>query len=227
MRQGFLFSLALVIVVSGSGWLLSAHLASQDTSLMSYLSGLMVSAVGGAGDDQLIRVNLHNHSLTLFQNGQVYMTATIAATGNPNDRTATPTGEFRILSKEPRHKSRLSGVIMPWAMRFFEGYYFHDIPLTPGGVIINTKYSHGCIRLATSLVRQVYNWTQVGARVQVYRADLVRDGISPTVYHLTEDGRREPIATESAFTARGYQWANVAIIPAAELAGLTLAQTLY
>jgi hypothetical protein len=227
MYKRLLFPLVLVGIVAGSFSLLSVHLKSQDTDLKSYLSGMMVAVMGGEGDAQLIRVNLHNGSIALFEYGQLYTMSKVAGTGNPNDSTATPTGEFRILSKELSHTSRLSGVIMPLSMRFFEGYYFHDIPLTPGGAIINTKYSHGCIRLPSTMVRQIYDWTRVGAHVQVYRADLVKDDSSPTVYHLTEDGYRQPIANLQAFTAHGYQWEKVVVIPSAELAGLVLGSTIY
>lgn len=207
--------------------LCSYGLKSQDTTLMGFLSGMMVSVTGGLGQDQLIRVNLHNRALTLYDDGVVYLHGSIAAAGNPFDRTATPTGEFNILSKEISHTSRLSGVIMPLSMRFHQGYYFHDIPLTPAGARIETKYSHGCIRLPTSIVRSVYDWAKVGAHVQIFRAELAKDSLSPTVYYLTEDGFRKPIASLEAFAARGFQWDRVVVLPYEELAVLPLGDTLY
>jgi hypothetical protein len=215
------------MIAAGSFSLFSTHLASQDTSLRGYLSGMMLGFTASPGDNQLIRVNLHNKSIALYENGQLYQLAKVAGAGNPNDATATPIGEFRILSKEKMHKSRLSGVLMPLAMRFHEGYYFHDIPLTPGGAKITTRYSHGCIRLPSDLVQGIYDWTKVGAYVQVYRAYLVKDDTGPMVYKLTEDGYRQPIATESAFISRGFRWEDIAVVPAPEIAGLPLGPTLY
>ncbi len=217
--------LVAVLMLSGYG-MFSAYLRSQDTSFSGYLSGLMLNFWGGTSD-QLIRVNLYNHSIALYEHGQLYKFARIAATGNPDNSTATPTGKFRILSKDRRHVSGLSGVIMPLSMRFYEGYYFHDIPLTPQGAVIDTKYSHGCIRLPTALAQEMFAWTKVGAYVEIYDTSLVRaDDNTPTVYLLTADGYKHPFASAQAFLSRGYQWPRVAVIPAVEIASMPLGGTL-
>ncbi len=214
-----------VIALSGYG-LLSYHLASQDTSFSGYLSGLMLNFWGGE-QNQLIRVNLYNHSIALYENGTLYKLARVAGTGNPYNYTATPTGTFRILSKDRWHISSLSGVIMPLSMRFFGGYYFHDIPLTPAGAIINTKYSHGCIRLPTVLANEMFAWTNVGAYVEIYSSALARADGTQTVYSLSEDGTRRPVASERAFISHGFRWQDVAVVPPEELDGLVLGAPLY
>ncbi len=213
-----------VVTLAGYG-VLSAHLRSQDTSFSGFLSALMMNFWGGE-QNQLIRVNLYNHSIALYEHGNLYKFASIAATGNPANRTATPTGKFRILSKDRHHISNLSGVIMPLSMRFFEGYYFHDIPLTPAGKIIDTKYSNGCIRLPTALATEMFAWTNVGAYVEIYSSKLARADDSPRVYLLTEDGYRQPIMTEHAFTSRGYLWKDVVVVPPAELSSMPLGTTI-
>lgn len=221
MRKSFMLPLSIaVFTVAGYG-LLSVHLKSQDTSFSGYLSALMLNFWGGE-ENQLIRVNLYNHSIALYDHGNLYRVSRIAGTGNPNNRTATPTGKFRILSKEKRHISGLSGVIMPLSMRFYGGYYFHDIPLYPSGKVITTKYSAGCIRLPTEFATPMFDWVNIGAYVEIYNARLVRAENTLTVYLLTEDGYRQPIATERAFLSRGYQWKDVAVVPPAELSGLVM-----
>ncbi len=225
MRKGIALSVSILIVTSAGYGLLSRHLTSQDTSFSGYLSGLMLNFWGGE-NDQLIRVNLHNHAITLYQHGVLYKAAQIAGAGNPYNSTATPTGRFRILSKDKWHISNLSGVIMPLSMRFFEGYYFHDIPLTPDGRIINTKYSHGCIRLPTALAKEMFDWTNVGAYVEVYNASLAREEHSEKVYRLNEDGTRQHIVSQAAFTAHGYHWEDVAVVPDLELSGLIVGPAL-
>jgi hypothetical protein len=219
--------MVLSVIVAGTVTLCSYGLNSQDTTLTSYLTGVVASFTGGTGDNQLIRVNLHNHSLALYEDGVLHFSGSVAGTGNPLNRTATPTGEFRILSKERVHTSRLSGVIMPLSMRFYQGYYFHDIPLTPTGTLITTKYSNGCIRLPNATARLMYDWTRIGARVVVYRADLARSDASPTVYYLTDDGYRRPVANPEAFAAHGFTWDRVAVVPYEELAALPLGSPLY
>lgn len=210
--------LVAVVAISGYG-LLSAYLRSQDISFSGYMSGLMLNFWGGE-KNQLIRVNLYNHSIALYERGVLYKSSHITATGNPYDSTATPTGKFRILSKDKWHISRPSGVIMPWSLRFHGGYYFHDIPLTPKGQIINTLYSHGCIRLPTELAKELFAWARVGAYVEIYDSKLVRAEDAPTVYFLTADGYRQPIATEQAFMASGYRWQDVVVVPPEELASI-------
>ena len=207
----------LAVLVSFSGYLIS-----QDVSWDGYLSGLMLNFWGGE-EHQLIRVNLHNHSIALYQSGVLYKLARVAGTGNPNNGTATPTGKFRILSKDKWHISS-QRVIMPWSLRFSDkGYCFHDIPLTLAGARINTTYSHGCVRLPTVLAQEMFAWTNVGAYVEIYDASLARADGTLMVYLLNEDGSRVPIATEADFVARGYRWEDVAVVPAAELDGLPLA----
>lgn len=221
MRKELILPLAIVVVTVGSYGFFDAHLKSQDTTFSGYLSGLMLNFWGGE-QEQLIRVNLRNYSVALYQNGAVHKVAKAAGAGNPYDQTATPTGKFRILSKEQRHISRLSGVIMPLSMRFYEGYYFHDIPLTPSGYLIQTRYSHGCIRLPHEFAQEVFNWTRVGAYVEIYDATLVRAENDPRVYWLSEDGQRRPIESERAFLAHGFRWEQVAVVPPAEVYGLPL-----
>ncbi len=215
--------LVAIIGIAGYGGL-SLHLESQDTSWSGYLSGLMLDFWGGE-QNQLIRVNLYNHTIALYENGELYKIDRIAATGNPFDRTATPTGKFRILSKDKWHISS-SRVIMPWSLRFYEGYYFHDIPLTMKGKVIDTKYSHGCIRLPNALAPELFSWAKVGAYVEIYNTSLVRPDNEQTVYLLTADGHRYAIATEEAFLSHGYRWESVAVVPPAEIAAMPLAGTI-
>ena len=212
----------------GSGGLVQQELPESlslwecwKASMSGYLSALMLNFWGGT-QDQLIRVNLYNHSIALYEHGNLYKYARVAGTGNPNNSTATPTGRFRILSKDRWHISGLSGVIMPLSMRFYEGYYFHDIPLTPAGKIIDTKYSHGCIRLPTELAKEMFDWTNVGAYVEIYSSRLARADDADTVYLLTEDGYRQPIASERAFVSHGYRWQDVVVVPPAELASMPI-----
>ncbi len=202
--------------------LFSMYLTSQDVSWNGYISGLMLNIWGGE-ENQLIRVNLHNHSIALYQSGTLYKIDKIAGTGNPNNGTATPTGNFRILSKDPWHIST-QHVIMPLSLRFSnKGYYFHDIPLTMNGIRITSTYSHGCIRLPTSLAKDMFTWAHVGAYVEIYDTSLARAIGTTRVYKLTTDGLRVPILTEAEFIAKGYRWQDVADIPAEEIDGLTLA----
>lgn len=229
MRLQWVLPVAIAVIALSSFGLLDDRLAQQDTNWNSFLSAATLPLTGLGGENQLIRVNLHNYQLSLFEDGRLYTSAKIAGQGNPYTRAATPTGNFRILSKEKLHVSRLSGgrVLMPLAMRFYEGYYFHDIPLYIDGTVITTKYSWGCIRIPNDFAQTFYDWTRVGAYVEIYRASLVKNSSDPRVYHLTEDGLRQPIATEQAFISRGFRWQDIAVIPTEELDALPQGEMLY
>lgn len=228
MRRKLLPIFFSIPLLALTGWLaLDSYLISTDTSLQGYLSGMMLAQTGLSGRGQQINLNLHNHILSLYEDGVLVRQGRIAGAGNPNDLTATPTGDFHILSKENMHVSRLSGVLMPYSMRFYQGYYFHDIPLTPDGLLIKTRYSHGCVRLPNDFAVSFFDWANVGADVHVYRSHLARTSDGTRVYLLTEDGARRPISSEAAFLRQGYWWQDVAVVPRAEIAGLPLGEPIY
>lgn len=226
MRKDVLVWAFVIAAFAAGGRTLTLHLDQQDMSLRSYLSAAMLPLVADE-NGQVIRVNLHNGQVAMYEDGILWRTSTIAGQGNPYDETATPTGTFRILSKEPSHTSRLSGVIMPWAMRFHQGYYFHDIPYWPNGNEVRTRYSLGCIRLSREEAPLMYGWARVGTRVEINRYTLAKTAESDRVYQLTPDGARHPIDSELAFSTRGFRWSDIAVVPNAELQALALGATLY
>ncbi len=210
---------AAILVAACTG--LGLYLQANDTSFGGFLSGVLLNFYGGE-QNQLIRVNLHNKSLALYESGNLFKLDHIAAGGPPGTQYATHTGHFRILSKDKWHISTYH-VIMPLSLRFDGPRYFHDIPLHMDRTPYTTEYSHGCIRLPHAMAMTLFDWANIGAYVEVYDASLARaDDGSQTVYLLTADGYRQPIATAAAFLAHGYHWGDVVTIPAQELNGLPI-----
>lgn len=192
-----------------------AYFYPEEISLGGYFSSIM-SAVEGVGQDKLIRINLYNYSIALYEDGSLVKQAKISAAGHPT-RAATPQGDFKVLSKEKSHISGLSGLIMPLSLRFYKGYFIHDLPVTRSGKPYYSEYSSGCIRLPSDLAHEVYDWADVGTKVQVYKAELVKSADSPVVYLLSKDGFKQPIANPEAFIAHGFHWHDIAVIPAVEI----------
>jgi len=187
-----------------------------DVSLNGYFSGILES-ITPSQSDKLIRINLYNKALTLYQDGTLIQQTKISAAGNPK-YTPTPPGDYKILSKEKKHISGISGLIMPLSLRFRnDGYYIHGFPLNKAGTMINTPYSNGCIRLAPGLDQQVYDWVELGTSVKVYNSQLVRAAQDQTVYLLTPDGAKKGIPTPEVFVAHGFDWSQIAIVPMAEI----------
>lgn len=77
---------------------------------------------------------------------------------------ATPTGLFQILQKETSYKSHTypkphGGASMPYAMRFYGGYWIH------GGILPGKPASHGCVRLMIDDAQELFKDSRLGDRV--------------------------------------------------------------
>lgn len=197
------------------------YLGPHEMNLSDYFSSIFSSLVSGQSS-KIIRINLYNKSLTLIDNGALVKEAKIAAAGHPR-ATPTPTGDFKVLLKDKKHISGISGLIMPLSLRFYNGYYLHGLPTTLSGRIIDTPYSNGCVRLPSGVDEEVFNWADIGTKVQIYKAQLVKSESDPTVYYLTADGFKEPISSPEEFISRGFRWQDVKTIPLIELDALPLA----
>jgi hypothetical protein len=191
------------------------YLRVNELPFGAYFSSILQTLVPG-GSDKLIRINLATKDLTLYESGQLIKSAKIAAAGHPR-ATPTPTGNFSISLKDIDHISGLSGLVMPFSLRFYNSYYMHGLPYTRSGRIVDTPYSNGCIRLPAGLDQEIFNWADIGTKVQVYNSRLVKTADDPTVYYLADDGTKEGIPTPEVFVSRGFKWKDIAVVPQGEL----------
>lgn len=191
------------------------YLWPQDMNFNIFFSSIFYSLFSPESD-KTIRINLYNKSLTLIDNGVLVKQAKIAGAGHPK-ATPTPEGNFKILSKSKKVIS-FTGLVMPLSLRFYGHYFLHGIPTTKDGRIYNSEFSNGCIRLPPKIDEEVYNWADIGTKVEIYNSSLVKSAEEPAVYFLTEDGSKEWIFNPEIFAARGFKWQDVAVIPLVELA---------
>jgi len=91
------------------------------------------------------------------------------------------------------------------------------LPTTRSGRIVDTPYSNGCIRLPAGLDQEVFNWADIGTKVQVYNSRLIKTADDPTVYYLSDDGSKEGIPTPEVFVSRGFKWKDIAVVPQEEI----------
>jgi hypothetical protein len=190
------------------------YLQPNELPFGKYFSSILQTLISG-GSDKLIRINLATKDLTLYQDGQLIKNAKISAAGHPKI-TPTPTGDFKISLKDKIHFS-FTGLVMPWSLRFFGAYYLHGLPYTRSGKIIDTPYSNGCIRLPAGLDQEIFNWAEIGTKVQIYNSRLVKTADDPTVYYLSDGGTKEGIPTPEVFISRGYKWQDIAVVPQEEI----------
>lgn len=126
-------------------------------------------AANPTGD--LLEVSIAKQRLTVWRDGLVVYRFVIS-TGRPGYET--PAGHYRILNKVANAWSRKWSVWMPWAMRWHNGYFFHQLPHKPGSSInigatkLGTADSHGCVRVNVGDAETLYRWTAVGTPVWVH-----------------------------------------------------------
>ncbi|MGH2794993.1 MAG: L,D-transpeptidase family protein [Actinomycetota bacterium] len=120
---------------------------------------------------RLIEVSIKRQRLTAWRDGKIVYRFVIS-TGRRGYET--PPGHYKILEKYKNRWSRKWSVWMPYAMRFFEGYFIHQLPHKDGSTynIGATKLgmpdSHGCVRVDVGDAKQLFEWTKVGTPVWVH-----------------------------------------------------------
>lgn len=130
---------------------------------------------GAATTSKIITVDRSEQKLYAYDGEELFMEIDIS-TGL--ELTPTPRGEFTIFKKTPSRymQGPLPNLIdqqyydlpgVPWNLYFTQGgavihgAYWHDS--------FGSAYSHGCVNLAPSNARTLYNWAELGTKV------LVRD----------------------------------------------------
>ena len=125
--------------------------------------------------DKLITVDIGSQTLTAWENGQVQH-QTKVSTGMK--LTPTVKGSFTIRSKIPLHDMRgpspykniyPSGKYhikdVPFSMYFYQGYAIH-------GAYWHNNFgrvaSHGCVNVPLTSAEWLFNWANVGTRVEVF-----------------------------------------------------------
>lgn len=90
----------------------------------------------------------------------------------------TATGRYQILDKMPMAYSRIWKLRMPnWmGIYYVKGIEngFHGLPYRPDGTkmwagLLGQRASYGCIVLGTKPAKKLYNWAEIGTRVDIHR----------------------------------------------------------
>ena len=106
--------------------------------------------------------------------GDVLVYSFVASTGMGN---STRVGSFSVLNKIPNAYGETWNIWMPnWlGIYYVQGIEngFHALPFRPDGTkmwagLLGQKASYGCIVLGTEAGRILYNWAEVGTRVDIH-----------------------------------------------------------
>jgi hypothetical protein len=115
-------------------------------------------AAAAAASGTAACVDISAHKAWLLQGGKVVYGPVPMLPGRKG--YATPTGTFRVLSKEKMHLSKeFDNAKMPNSVFFYPGDAFHTGSLS--------VYSHGCIHLSAGASLKFFNTLHVGDVVQV------------------------------------------------------------
>ncbi|WP_410637316.1 L,D-transpeptidase [Amycolatopsis sp. lyj-346] len=115
-------------------------------------------AAAAAASGTAACVDISAHKTWLLQGGKVIYGPVPMLPGRKG--YATPTGTFRVLSKEKMHLSKqFNNAEMPNSVFFYPGDAFHTGSLS--------VYSHGCIHLSPSASLKFFNTLRIGDVVQV------------------------------------------------------------
>ena len=111
-----------------------------------------------ARKESFIEIDLSQMKVSLYKEGGLLKTLPVLSKGRDGSWWETPTGNYKILSKEQNHFSSIGNVWMPWSMQFYGNFFIHGWPYYENGTPVSSTYSGGCVRLSTADAKEVYQF---------------------------------------------------------------------
>lgn len=118
----------------------------------------------------LIAADLGTMTLYLYEDGHATATIPILSKGKRGSRWETPTGLYRIETREVDHFSTIGAVHMPYSMQFFGNFFIHGWPYYPDGTPVAEGFSGGCIRLSTEDAARVFAFARPDMPVFIWES---------------------------------------------------------
>ena len=123
-----------------------------------------------------VLVDLGTMTLTLYQDSSIKEEYPIKSKGRPGSLWETPTGEYRVLTKEKNHFSSIGEVWMPYSIGFFGNFFIHGWPTYDSGNPVAEGFSGGCIRVETDYAELVYSFVDNATPIIVTDSSARRVG---------------------------------------------------
>jgi len=118
--------------------------------------------------DRGLEINLTDSRVTLYDNGNLIAVLPLRYQSPDNIWFESPTGLYRIGTREKLHWSTIGKVWMPYSMQYYEDFFLHGIPYYPNGKKLTSTVSGGCIRFADNVAKKLYEFVKIGDPVFVY-----------------------------------------------------------
>jgi serine-type D-Ala-D-Ala endopeptidase (penicillin-binding protein 7) len=111
-----------------------------------------------AKEESFIEIDLSKMEVSLYKDGRLFEKLPVLSKGKDGSWWETPTGKYKIISKEQNHFSSIGNVWMPWSMQFYGNFFIHGWPYYEDGRQVSSSYSGGCVRLSTSDAKKVFQF---------------------------------------------------------------------
>lgn len=115
-----------------------------------------------------IEADLSEMKIRYYKNGNISSEFAILSKGKPGSWWETPSGLYKINSKEENHFSSFGRVYQPYSMVFQGNFFIHGWPYYPDNTPVSSSYSGGCIRLSTDDAKILYDSIKIGTPVLIY-----------------------------------------------------------
>jgi len=122
-----------------------------------------------------INADLSGMKLRYYEKGILLNEFPILSKGRPGSWWETPSGLYKITTKEENHFSSFGQVYQPYSMAFQGNFFIHGWPYYPDNTLVPTGYSGGCIRLTTEDAKKIYDLVKIGTPVLIYENSLSND----------------------------------------------------
>ena len=168
---------------------------SEPAKITSYLKQAKSDLL--ATGDLFVDIDLDKKQLQVFENGQVQKTVPVKAIAPKSSWWRTAPGLYKAQTKIPKHKSSYGNVFMYWNIPFQGNFFIHGWPEYVGsGNAATSDVSAGCIRLAKSDAKELYEEIPAGTPIIVREKDF-----SPKFSYRSDANRKLADLTSDAYLA--------------------------
>ncbi|MCD6568849.1 peptidoglycan DD-metalloendopeptidase family protein [bacterium] len=115
-----------------------------------------------------LEINLTKRKVALYDDGKLVAVLPLSYQSPENVWFESPTGLYKIRTKEKLHWSTIGKVWMPYSMQYYEDFFLHGIPYYPDGRKLTSTVSGGCLRFADEVAQKLYEFVKIGDPVLVY-----------------------------------------------------------
>ena len=159
----------------------------ESQKLLSQIYTTPVSYV--VNDEKSILIDLTNMNLFLLKNGEIYKTIKVLHKGPSNLWFQSPTNYFNVGVKYTLLKSGIVNVYMPYSVQIHQDFFVHGIPYFPDGTRVTSKFSGGCLRLADSDAKIVYDFADRNNKIIVFETAIDNQNLKEGFYNPIDSNR--------------------------------------